>query len=141
LPTTPAAEGATGLPSPWGIGEMRYGMAKFGYSDVHWDAYIRDKCRCVYCGLDGTKFENWRQLTLDHIIPEAKGGEDVLENLAVCCRRCNDNKGTFNPVEGIESNPKPSRELLIRRAKEEVKKKIAEERSAFEAMMEEIKGK
>lgn len=43
--------------------------------------------RCMYCGSD----EN---LTLDHLRPKARGGQDVAHNLVTACRRCNQDKGT-----------------------------------------------
>lgn len=46
----------------------------------------RDHYECVECGeVDG--------LTLDHIWPYSRGGEDSLENLRVLCRSCNSAKG------------------------------------------------
>lgn len=50
--------------------------------------YIRDKFRCSYCGEKG----NSRDLTLDHIIPKCRGGENIPENLVTCCFRCNQKK-------------------------------------------------
>jgi len=53
---------------------------------------------CVYCGLDmGASFENWLQLSVDHVIPRqmARAGfpaelvEDIT-NLVTCCRACNE---------------------------------------------------
>lgn len=48
--------------------------------------FERDAYRCVFCG-------SWHDLTLDHVIPTAKGGADVEENLQTLCRRCNCGKG------------------------------------------------
>ncbi|MGM7776123.1 HNH endonuclease [Arthrobacter sp. KNU-44] len=30
---------------------------------------------------------------VDHIVAHANGGQDALDNVAVCCRRCNQSKG------------------------------------------------
>ena len=30
---------------------------------------------------------------IDHIVPESKGGEAILENLQLLCRHCNRSKG------------------------------------------------
>ena len=51
-------------------------------------AYIfdRDGKICKHCGTDD-------KLTLDHIIPVSKGGEDKFDNLQVLCRSCNSIKG------------------------------------------------
>lgn len=40
---------------------------------------------CVYCGDPAT--------TVDHVIPQAKGGTDDLENLRPACLPCNTSKG------------------------------------------------
>lgn len=31
---------------------------------------------------------------VDHIIPHARGGTDTLENVRVCCRQCNQRRGS-----------------------------------------------
>jgi 5-methylcytosine-specific restriction endonuclease McrA len=51
-------------------------------------------CRnqCVYChtltAITGAR------LVIDHIIPEAAGGQTVWENLCVACHSCNEFKGS-----------------------------------------------
>lgn len=50
--------------------------------------------KCVYCGC-----ENKLILTIDHIIPTARGGEDTNENKQVCCFICNQLKGALNHAE------------------------------------------
>ncbi len=47
----------------------------------------RDNHRCQYCGATDVP------LTIDHIIPKARGGEDTWENLITACVRCNNKKG------------------------------------------------
>jgi 5-methylcytosine-specific restriction endonuclease McrA len=54
--------------------------------------YKRDGYSCAYCG----ETEN---LTLDHILPSSRGGEDTWENLATCCGSCNVKKGNKTPQE------------------------------------------
>lgn len=51
---------------------------------------------CSYCGVncsghyaDGVKV----QTAIEHIVPLSLGGLDVLENLTLSCKRCNDEKG------------------------------------------------
>lgn len=46
----------------------------------------RDNFKCVYCGDEKGPFE------ADHVIPRAKGGLDLLNNLVCACRRCNRSK-------------------------------------------------
>jgi len=48
--------------------------------------YKRDKNKCQYCG-------STKSLTIDHIIPKSKGGEETWENLVVACSPCNVKKG------------------------------------------------
>lgn len=50
-------------------------------------AFSRDQYRCRYCGVNGVRLE------ADHILPVARGGASVLENLATACKPCNRSKG------------------------------------------------
>jgi len=47
----------------------------------------RDGYTCQYCGSQG------RDLTLDHVIPKALGGETIWTNVVAACRKCNGAKG------------------------------------------------
>lgn len=47
--------------------------------------YKRDGFQCVKCG--------GNDLTIDHIIPIAKGGTNADNNLQTLCRSCNSKKG------------------------------------------------
>lgn len=49
--------------------------------------YARDENRCVWCGHDG------RMLTIDHLIPRSKGGNNDPSNLVTTCMRCNRLRG------------------------------------------------
>lgn len=48
--------------------------------------YKRDNNSCQYCGCT-------RSLTIDHVIPRSRGGQDTWENLVVACHTCNTKKG------------------------------------------------
>lgn len=48
--------------------------------------FDRDGRYCAECG-------STEDLTLDHIYPWSRGGQDVAENLRVLCRSCNSSKG------------------------------------------------
>lgn len=52
----------------------------------------RDGGKCQYCGAKV-------QLTIDHIIPKSRGGEDSWENLTTACIKCNNFKGNRMPKE------------------------------------------
>lgn len=47
----------------------------------------RDRHKCGYCGRGDLP------LTVDHIIPRARGGENSWENLVAACWPCNNRKG------------------------------------------------
>lgn len=47
---------------------------------------------CAYCGANG-------KLTLDHVIPLARGGSHRLENLVAACKSCNSRKGARDELE------------------------------------------
>jgi hypothetical protein len=48
--------------------------------------YKRDDHECQYCG-------SKKDLTIDHVIPRSRGGQDTWENLVACCTKCNLKKG------------------------------------------------
>ena len=52
----------------------------------------RDNHKCQYCGV-------MTNLTVDHVIPKSKGGDDTWENLTTACIRCNNKKGDKTPDE------------------------------------------
>jgi len=47
----------------------------------------RDRFTCQYCN------KSRNPLTIDHIVPRNKGGEDSWENLVAACSKCNTRKG------------------------------------------------
>ncbi|MEW6509485.1 MAG: HNH endonuclease [Bacteroidota bacterium] len=53
----------------------------------------RDAHRCQYCGRGDIP------LTLDHVLPLSRGGEDSWENLVAACVQCNNKKGDRTPDE------------------------------------------
>jgi 5-methylcytosine-specific restriction endonuclease McrA len=53
----------------------------------------RDGNMCQYCGKSNVP------LTVDHILPKARGGSDTWENLVTACVRCNNKKGDRTPEE------------------------------------------
>ncbi len=72
----------------------------------------RDQYKCGYCGRGDLP------LTVDHIIPKAKGGIDAWENLVCACTFCNNKKGDHTPVEAnmtLHHKPfKPSHIMFIK---------------------------
>lgn len=57
--------------------------------------YERDDYICQYCG---EKFPH-RELTLDHVFPKSRGGENSWENIVTCCKKCNQKKADRTPEE------------------------------------------
>jgi len=56
-----------------------------------WRQSIKEKWKhkCAYC-------ESTEYLTIDHIVPQSKGGSDFITNVLCCCRRCNNSKSHIN---------------------------------------------
>ncbi|WP_138417972.1 HNH endonuclease [Sinomonas gamaensis] len=52
--------------------------------------------RCPFCSvlLDYDQGRQPNSAEVDHIVPHSKGGKDVLANTRVCCRRCNQSRGS-----------------------------------------------
>ena len=64
----------------------------------------RDGHRCQYCGQSRTA------MTVDHVIPRNRGGDDAWENLVCACVRCNNRKGDRTPEEaGLTLRRRPRR--------------------------------
>jgi len=80
---------------------------KDGKSLTDYGAAIYKKCHytCAYCGFDGRSFENWRQLTIDHIRPVKQDGQNTEENKIVACQSCNSitSRMTFSPDDSVET--------------------------------------
>lgn len=53
---------------------------------------------CYYCG----KKTPSSLLTMDHIVPLARGGKSVKGNLVTTCKECNNKKKTSLPLEWDE---------------------------------------
>ena len=57
--------------------------------------FERDKHTCQYC----RKILSKPDLTIDHVIPQSKGGEDSWENLVLACVKCNVKKANRTPEQ------------------------------------------
>ena len=53
--------------------------------------FARDGHRCVYCG----EVFAPALLSLDHVQPRARGGDNSSGNLVTCCLACNARKGSL----------------------------------------------
>ena len=59
------------------------------------DIYNKYDGHCAYCG----KKIEYDDMTIDHIIPQSKGGKDNLENTIPSCQLCNNQKGNRSVEE------------------------------------------
>jgi len=67
----------------------------------------RDGNHCLYCG-------STNNLTIDHVLPSSRGGQDTWENLVTACNECNVYKGDRTPDEaGMELSQEPFRPVHI----------------------------
>ena len=74
----------------------RFGRVGFSRRGV----LARDGFKCVYCGREAT--------TIDHVIPQAMGGQNSYENCVAACKKCNNKKGCKSlEAMGWEINFKP----------------------------------
>lgn len=66
---------------------------------------------CVYCG----QTYDSNVLTLDHVHPRSRGGQDITSNVVCACRTCNQAKGSRNWLQWMRSTfgTCPLRENLI----------------------------
>jgi 5-methylcytosine-specific restriction endonuclease McrA len=53
---------------------------------------------CYYCGRKTAR----KELTMDHIVPLARGGKSSKGNVVACCKICNTKKKTMLPLEWQE---------------------------------------
>lgn len=66
-------------------------------SEVRYAVYKRDGNACIYCG-------NTEDLTIDHDMPQSRGGSDEIDNLLTACRACNASKRDLTHDEYCERN-------------------------------------
>jgi hypothetical protein len=66
-----------------------------------WRQSIKDAfgCKWAYCGVQSS------DLTLDHVHPKTKGGEDLATNIVPACKRCNHEKGSFHWKTWFQGTP------------------------------------
>lgn len=71
------------------------------------NVFKRDGFECQYCGAK-------KELTLDHVLPKARGGKSTWKNLVTACKRCNTKKGNYLPEEAnMELGVKPYKPSYI----------------------------
>lgn len=65
--------------------------------ETSWWKQILQKGVCHYCG----KHVGADQLTMDHMVPVARGGKSTKGNIVPACRDCNQQKKAMTPAEII----------------------------------------
>ncbi len=66
--------------------------------------FKRDRFACQYCGVQPGSEE----LTLDHIVPRARGGESRWDNCVLACVECNKRKADRTPEQaGMRLRKRP----------------------------------
>ena len=55
-----------------------------------WVNKISNNCKCYYCEVDLQKNE----VTMDHVVPVAKGGKSTKNNVVPCCKNATIRKNT-----------------------------------------------
>jgi len=68
-----------------------HNRVKFSRANI----YARDDYTCQYCG----KTFPSEDLTFDHVVPVATGGQKRWDNIVAACFRCNHRKGGRTPEE------------------------------------------
>jgi hypothetical protein len=72
----------------------------------------RDNWICQYCGVK----QPLKELTVDHVLPKSRGGENSWENLTTACFTCNNQKGNRTPEEAgmkLLSIPGPPKDKVV----------------------------
>jgi CRISPR/Cas system Type II protein with McrA/HNH and RuvC-like nuclease domain len=72
-----------------------------------WWLSLVNRGLCHYCG---RKFAA-KELTMDHIVPLARGGTSSQGNIVPACRECNRDKKLGTPVESLLKTLRESGEL------------------------------
>ena len=63
--------------------------------------FARDGYRCVYCG----QVYETEALTVDHVQPKVRGGDDSGGNVVTACSACNTRKGHRRIAEFLRDEP------------------------------------
>ena len=84
-------------PYPWPVvlRLVRYVKTAFRYATApSWSkrgVLRRDHHRCAYCGAPAE--------TVDHLMPQSRGGQNTWLNTVAACLRCNNRKANRTPAE------------------------------------------
>jgi hypothetical protein len=73
------------------------------------DIFARDGYRCVYCG---DVFEAG-ELSVDHVQPKMRGGDQSPGNVVTACRGCNTLKGARRLAHFLAATPAARRNFFL----------------------------
>ena len=71
--------------------KFRFSHMACNRTNVFW----RDNNQCQYCG----NIFPLEKLTLDHVMPKSRGGNNTWTNLVAACKKCNQRKGNRTTKE------------------------------------------
>ena len=85
--------------------------ARLTVGTANHNLYYRDMCKCAYCNVPlvlgiSPEEDHYSAFTVDHVIPQSKGGTDAWENIVSCCPACNTLKGNQMPTGRWKPNVK-----------------------------------
>jgi hypothetical protein len=86
------------LPLPKMIRLLHFVKVPIQYGPKGWSkagVLERDEWKCAYCRKRGKNIVT----TVDHIMPQSRGGRDTWENAVACCTACNFKKANRTPEE------------------------------------------
>jgi 5-methylcytosine-specific restriction endonuclease McrA len=76
----------------WNVVQLRYDRED--KKKFKLEALERDNYTCYIC--QKPMHPEHPDLSIDHIVSRAKGGSDLPENLACCCKQCNEEKANID---------------------------------------------
>lgn len=98
-------------------------------NSLRFEVFQRDKHSCQYCGRRPPEVE----LEVDHLVPVARGGTDVFENLMTSCRECNSGKSAKLIERFTEGHTK---EIWREKIRERRAERLREKRSEVEHVLD-----
>jgi 5-methylcytosine-specific restriction endonuclease McrA len=75
---------------------------------TRFNVFLRDRFRCQYCGDQHLRSE----LTFDHVLPRADGGQTSWTNIVAACSPCNTRKDRFH-LKPVRKPFEPTRHDLM----------------------------
>jgi len=84
-----------------GVDEQAIKKEKARARDLRGTSWWKNKIAAGICYYCGRKFPA-KELTMDHLIPLARGGTSSKGNIVAACKECNTRKKTLLPMEWEE---------------------------------------